>query len=248
MSENPENLQADQSATLRPSDRPTALITGASRGIGRAIAEDLGTTHHVLVGGSSAERVAEVVESLPSAEPFVADLTDPDAVAAAVQRAGLSELDVLVHSAGVAGSGEVGSAAGDLWRWMFEINVFAVADLTRLTLPALREARGQVVAINSGSGYTSRGGGGIYSGTKFALRALTDALRDEERGVVRVTSVHPGRVDTDMQRDLQSRLGNQNYDGSIYIAPESVAQTVRLAVDLPEESMVENLAIRPVQQ
>src|SRR5699024_12526814 len=61
------------------------------------------------------------------------------------------------------------------------VNVFAVADLTRLTLPALRAASGQVIAINSGSGHRSRAGGSLYSGTKFALRAFTDALREEER-------------------------------------------------------------------
>ncbi|GAA1172289.1 SDR family oxidoreductase [Nesterenkonia xinjiangensis] len=229
-------------------ERPLALVTGATRGIGRAIAEDLGRTHHVLVGGTSAERVSEVVAALPSSGPFVADLTDAEAVAAALEETGLERLDVLVHSAGVAGSGEVGTASLELWRHMFEVNVFAVAELTRQTLQALRTARGQVIAINSGSGYTSRAGGGIYSGSKFALRALTDALRDEERGTVRVTSIHPGRVDTDMQRELQSQMGNRDYDGSIYIAPQSVADTVRLAVDMPEASMVEDLSIRPVHR
>ena len=132
------------------------------------------------------------------------------------------------------------------WRKMFELNVFAVAELTRLSLPALRAARGQVITINSGSGYSSRAGGALYSGSKFALRAFTDALRAEERGTVRVTSIHPGRVDTDMQVAMQESMGNTDYDGARYIAPASVAATVRVAVDMPEASMVEELAIRPV--
>lgn len=235
-------------STAAATERPLALVTGATRGIGRAIAEDLGRTHHVLVGGTTPDRVGAVVAALPSASGFAADLTDSAAVAAAVEAAGLERLDVLVHSAGVADSGEVGTATSELWRHVFEVNVFAVAELTRLTLPALRVARGQVIAINSGAGYSSRVGGGIYSGSKFALRALTDALRDEERGTVRVTSIHPGRVDTDMQRDLQTQMGNTDYDGSIYIAPQSVADTVRLAVDMPEASMVEELSIRPVHR
>lgn len=226
--------------------RPVALITGASRGIGRAIAENLGRDHHILVGGTNAERVQAVVEALPSAEAFIADLGDAEALQQAWEQTGLTQLDVLVHSAGLAWMRDVADAPLSEWRQMFEINVFAVAELTRLTLPALRAARGEVITINSGSGYRSRGGSALYSGTKFALRAFTDALRDEERGTVRVTSIHPGQVDTDMQVALQESYGNTNYDGGRYIAPESVADTVRLAVEMPAASMVEELAIRPV--
>ncbi|GAA4910698.1 SDR family oxidoreductase [Nesterenkonia rhizosphaerae] len=226
--------------------KPVALITGASRGIGRAIAENLGRDHHILVGGTNAERVQAVVEALPSAEAFIADLGDAEAMKQAWEQTGLTRLDVLVHSAGLAWMRDVAEAPLSEWRQMFEINVFAVAELTRLTLPALRAARGEVITINSGSGYRSRGGSALYSGTKFALRAFTDALRDEERGTVRVTSIHPGQVDTDMQVALQESYGNANYDGGRYIAPESVADTVRLAIEMPAASMVEELAIRPV--
>ncbi len=226
--------------------KPVALITGASRGIGRAIAENLGRDHHILVGGTNAERVQAVVEALPSAEAFIADLGDAEAMKQAWEQTGLTRLDVLVHSAGLAWMRDVAEAPLSEWRQMFEINVFAVAELTRLTLPALRAARGEVITINSGSGYRSRGGSALYSGTKFALRAFTDALRDEERGTVRVTSIHPGQVDTDMQVALQESYGNTNYDGGRYIAPESVADTVRLAIEMPAASMVEELAIRPV--
>lgn len=223
---------------------PVALVTGATRGIGLAIARELSSTHRILVGGRDADAAATIAGELPDAGVFVADLADEAAVARAT--AGIDRLDVLVHSAGVAQSGEVGGASREMWRRVFELNVFAVADLTRLLIPALEAARGQVIAINSGSGFRSGAGGGIYSGSKFALRALTDALREELRGSVRVCSVHPGRVDTDMQVELQRSMGNDAYDGSIYIRPESVARAVRLAVDTTEESMVESVTIRPV--
>lgn len=222
--------------------RPVALVTGASHGIGRAIAVELGRTHHILVGGRDADAVDAVVARLPSAEPFVADLADgalpplPD------------RLDVLVRSAGVEDGGTVEETDVEAWRHVFEVNVFAVAELTRRALPALRAAHGLVVAINSGSGLASSPGGGVYAASKFALRALTDALREEERPHgVRVSSIHPGRVDTDMQRALVAREGNA-YDTEYTITPEMVAATVRAAVDLPPSGTVESLSVRPVHR
>ena len=131
------------------------------------------------------------------------------------------------------------------WRQTFEVNVVAVAELTRLLLPALRAARGRVVCINSGAGFTARPGWASYAASKFALRAFADALRAEEttRGV-RVTSVHPGRTDTDMQRAVVAHEGGE-YDGSRFLHPESVARAVLLAVTAPPDADVTELSIRP---
>jgi NADP-dependent 3-hydroxy acid dehydrogenase YdfG len=225
-----------------PPDRPIALVTGASRGIGRAIAVDLGRTHHVLVGGRSADAVERVVAELPSAEPFVADLVDGPLPALP------ERLDVLVHSAGVEDGGRVADTDRATWERVFRTNVFAVADLTRAALPALRAAQGLVITINSGSGLSSGPGGAVYSGSKFALRAFTDALREEERpNGVRVSGVHPGRVDTDMQRSLVAKEG-VDYDTTFTLAPEDVAATVRTVVDLPPTGTVEMLSVRPMRR
>lgn len=141
--------------------------------------------------------------------------------------------------------GSVEDLPGDAWRESFEVNLFAVVALTRRLLPALRAAGGQVVTINSGSGYASGAGSALYSGTKFALRAFTDALREEERPHgVRVSSIHPGRVATDMQEELH-RWEGRDYSPEAWIQPGQVARAVRLAVDASREATIETLSIRP---
>ncbi|MGO3186464.1 SDR family oxidoreductase [Corynebacterium variabile] len=214
-------------------DLPVALVTGGSRGIGAAVVADLSRTHRVISWSSKD-----------------ADLSDPASIADAVDRLrneGLERLDVLVHSAGLAWDTPVQSTDWEGWERMFRVNVFGVAELTRLLLPALRAAGGTLVTINSGSGHRSAPTMSQYCGTKFALRAFTDALREEERGRVRVSSVHPGRVDTEMQVALQEGRGNTDYDGSLYVRPESVAAAVRFAVDTTEESIIEEITVRPVR-
>ena len=228
--------------TPTSSTRPSVLVTGGSRGIGLAVAAALADTHHLLIGGRDVEQLRRVCAGFPDAEPWPVDLADPDSTAEAA--AAIGSLDVLVHSAGIEMPGTVEELSREQWRSVLELNVVAVADLTRLLLPALRRASGQVVMINSGSGFFSTPGGGLYAASKFALRALADALREEERGRVRVISIHPGRVDTDMQRRIQ---GEKGYDPDDHMKPATVAQAVAMAVRTPADAVVESLSIRPTR-
>nr|WP_300145418.1 SDR family oxidoreductase [Propionicimonas sp.] len=233
----------DEHRMVSPMSRPVALVTGASRGIGRAVALALAPTHHVLVGGRDADSVASVVAGLESAAPFVVDLTDEAALAAAVT--GVGRLDVLVHSAGLVTFGALADSTTQEWRDLMELNVVAPATLTRLLLPALRSSHGLVVFLNSGAGLTTHRGFSAYSASKYALTALADALRLDERGRIRVTSIHPGRVATDMQARLASLQGLP-YVPDAHLDAADVARAVRLAVDLPPDASLDSVRINPV--
>ncbi|GAB3582749.1 SDR family oxidoreductase [Calidifontibacter terrae] len=221
------------------------LVTGGTRGIGRAVCDALAPDHTLIIGGREASVVEERCAAYESAVPFVADVADGAATEAAVRALGLERLDGLVHSAGVSGGWTTAESTREKWRWMLEINVIAVSDLTRLLLPALTAAQGTVVTVNSGSGLVARGVGGHYPASKFALTALSDVLREELRPMgVRVCSVHPGRVDTQMQQELVASE-NRAYDPLEFLRPESVATAIRTALTASPDATYETISIRP---
>jgi NADP-dependent 3-hydroxy acid dehydrogenase YdfG len=218
----------------------TALITGAGGGIGAAIADALAPTHTLLLAGRPSARL-DAVALRHGATTWPLDLTDSDGIEAAVEV--LTELDVLVHNAGVAYPGRVDESTPEQWRATFEVNVTGAVGLTCALLPALRAARGQVVFINSGSGLNVSPGLAAYSASKFALRAFADSLRIDEP-LLRVTSIHPGRVDTEMQRDLVAYEGGA-YDPARFLTPETVAGVVAQVVATPPDAHTHQVVIRP---
>jgi NADP-dependent 3-hydroxy acid dehydrogenase YdfG len=219
---------------------PTALITGASRGIGAAIANALAPTHTLLLAGRPSPALQATAERL-GATTLPLDVTDTGAIPAATGAIG--ELDVLVHNAGIFFPGSVADSTVEDWRATFDVNVVGAVAVTLALLPALRRAGGQVVFINSGTGRKASATMASYSASKFALRAFADSLREGEP-TLQVTTVYLGRVDTDMQRVLVSFEGG-DYEAGRFLRPETVGEAVAGVVATPSDGHVHEVVLRP---
>ena len=219
---------------------PSAMITGASRGLGEAIAAALAPTHTLFLAGRPSAHLDEVASRF-GATTWPVDFDDPDAIPAVVEP--IVELDVLIHNAGVAYPGRVAESTVDEWSSTMQVNVIGAVALTLGLLPALRAAGGHVVFINSGSGINASPGLASYSASKFALRGFADSLRNDERSL-RVTSVHPGRIATEMQEGLVAYAGG-DYDPSRFLQPETVAKVVADAVNAPADAHIHEVIVRP---
>ncbi|MFT8523396.1 MULTISPECIES: SDR family oxidoreductase [Gluconobacter] len=226
--------------TSKP-DRPTAIVTGGSSGIGLAVALDLSRDHSVFVLGRNLNKLLALNDH-EHIHTVQLDICDAEATAKFAAR--VSRVDVLVHSAAVSGRSTAENASIDQWQETFAINLFAPAELTRLLLPKLRSAQGQVVFVNSGAGLRAIGGRTVYSASKFALKALADALRQEEAAAgVRVATVFPGPTDTPMNR--KDREANSEPITDTISDPEAYADAVRVIVNIEKMSQITDLTVRP---
>lgn len=216
------------------------LVTGATRGIGRVLVEQLAAEHDVIAVGRSADALAE----LPVAECIVADLSRPADLAASAPTLGrLGRLDGVVHCAGMAVRADLSDAGVADWQEHLTLNVIAVAELTRLLLPALRAAEGAVVLVNSGQGLAASANSTVYAASKFALRGLADSLLAEELAL-RVTSIYPGRVATEMQQALRAQEGGA-YEPERYLRPETVAGVIAQVLATPRDAVITEVTLRP---
>lgn len=222
----------------------TYVITGVTGGIGLAVAELLHERGHDLVlVGRDTEALAELEKRLAGSRTLVVDLAAPEGIEPTVAGLGpLPRLDGLVHSAGAVELGEIAETPYQVWLDMLAVNLVAAAELTRVLLPALRAARGHVVFVNSGAGLRANPGWGAYAASKHALRALADALREEEPEI-RVTSVFPGRTASEMQRKVRAQEGG-DYDPAAYMSPATVAQVIVNALETPRDATVTEVSVR----
>jgi NAD(P)-dependent dehydrogenase (short-subunit alcohol dehydrogenase family) len=181
---------------------PSVLVTGASRGIGKAIVEHLATRGWDVIAGVRSEQDAETVTKLnpQRISPVILDVTSADDIAA-LQLSLPERLDAVVNNAGIVVSGPIETVTAEQWRKQLEINVIGQLAVTQAVLPRLRKSRGRVVFISSVNGRLSMSLVGAYCASKFALEAAADALRMELRPWhIGVVIVEPAQTDTDMWR------------------------------------------------
>ncbi len=221
--------------------RPTALVTGASRGIGRAIALALAPTHDLVLTARSAdalEAVAGEAAALGAAVRSIpCDVADAAAVTSALEHI---ECDVLVNNAGVASLKPFLSLTPAEWDGMVDVNINALFHVTRAVLPGMvSRQRGHVITIGSTAGRNTFLGGTCYAGTKHFVMGFSESLMLEVRDAgVKVSVVMPGSVETD--------LFPAGTDTSWMCTPEDVAGAVRQMVDTPPHTLQFIVEVRPL--
>jgi len=232
----------------------TALVTGASSGVGRALALELAALGVVvLLVARTPHKLQAVADEIRSADGkahvFAVDLTDDAALnrltSELKQRFPL--LDVLVHSAGIFRAGPVANAPASDFDALYRCNVRAPFALTQALLPELIAARATVVFINSTAGAQTHANVSQYAASKHALKAIADTLRLESgpQGL-RVLSVMLGRTATPMQEEV-CRLEGSTYDPARFLQPHDVARAIVNALLLPARAELTELYLRPAR-
>lgn len=232
-----------------------AVVTGASSGVGRAIALGLaaeGAT--VCLVARTAQRLEAVAEAARAgggeAQCYPADLAQDEHMRELCDclLRDFGHIDILVHCAGAISLGPIERASAEEFDRQYRINVRAAAMLTQRLLPAMRPRYGQIVFINSSAGESAKAQVGQYAATKHALRAIADSLRDEVNATGRrVLSVFLGRTATPMQAAIHEMEGKP-YRPDRLAQPEDIATMVIGALRLPWTAEVTDIRIRPFQK
>jgi NADP-dependent 3-hydroxy acid dehydrogenase YdfG len=230
----------------------TALVTGASRGIGAATVRSLAAAgFEVVAAARRLERCEEVARAV-GGRAMRLDVTDPDSVAEVAQA--LPDVSVLINNAGGAlGLEPVAEANEENWRGMYETNVLGVMRMTKGLLPALeRSGDGHIVVMGSVAGVEVYPGGAGYTAAKHAARAVTRTLRLELLGKpIRVTEVAPGLVETEfslVRFGGDEERASEVYEGTTPLAAEDVADAIAYVVTRPPHVDIDYLSIMPRDQ
>ncbi|APU18482.1 short-chain alcohol dehydrogenase [Actinoalloteichus sp. GBA129-24] len=233
-------------------DRPVAVVTGASAGIGEATARTLAEAgFHVVIGARRVDRLTRLAEEI-AGTALQLDVTDRDSVAAFV--AAIPAARVLVNNAGGArGLAPVAEADEDDWRWMWETNVIGTMRITKALLPALiASGNGHVVTVTSIAAIEAYDNGAGYTSAKHAESALHRTLRGEHLAdPVRFTEILPGMVETEfslVRFDGDAERAAGVYAGLTPLTAEDVAETIGFAVTRPAHVNIDSIVLKPRAQ
>jgi len=237
-----------------------ALVTGASAGIGWAIAEQLAARGvNLLITGRRAERLQALKQQLVDqhktlVEPLIFDVRNLKQCEAALKQkiSHVANVSILINNAGLAkGADTPWTGKPDDWDQMIDTNIKGLLYMTRLVLPyMIQRNSGHVVNMGSIAGHWTAPGGSVYSATKFAVRAITDGLRIDLGGTnIRVTNIEPGIAETEF---AHVRLGDEKgaavYQGITPLTANDVAEAVVWCLDRPSHVNIHELLITPVAQ
>jgi NADP-dependent 3-hydroxy acid dehydrogenase YdfG len=233
--------------------RPTALVTGASSGIGAATARLLSADYEVVVAARRADRIQALADEI-GGRAVACDITDPADVAALAEAIG-DRLDLLVNNAGGAlGQEPVAEADVDAWVAMYDKNVVGTVRVTKALLPALRAAEGTVVFVTSVAADGPYEGGAGYCGAKAAERMIAGAMRLELVGEpVRICEVVPGMVQTE-EFSLTRFGGDAERAAKVYagvpgpLVADDIAETIAWVASRPHHVNIDRIVVRPLAQ
>ena len=223
----------------------SAIVTGGTRGIGRAIAEALlreGVS--VVICGRSADstaRAADEMKALGKVIGCAADVTDRRQVTTLFETAerAFGKLDILVNNAGQGVFRKVGEMSAEDWHGNIDLNLNAPFYCSREALARFGDRGGFIVNISSLAAKNAFGGGAGYNAAKAGLNLFSEALMlDHRYDKVRVSSIMPGSVDTEFS-------GHASADASWKIAPEDIAEAVLLVLRMPERTTISRMEVRP---
>ncbi len=237
---------------------PTALITGATAGIGEASARAFaGAGWRVIATGRRAERLEKLVADIGAdrIHPAVFDIRDTEALddALAALPPEFSGIDLLVNNAGLAlGTAPAQRAALADWRTMIDTNLTALVTITHRLLPKLVERRGGIINLSSVAASYPYTGGNVYGGTKAFVRQFSLDLRSDLHGTgVRVTSIEPGMVETEftvVRTGGDRAASDKLYGGADPMTGKDIAETILWVATLPPHLNINTLELMPVSQ
>lgn len=238
-----------------PTTSKVVLITGASSGIGEATAKFLAAQGlQVVLGARRTGRLEELAASIHAAGGAAAvcqlDVTSEESmqrfVAFALQRFG--RVDVIINNAGVMPLSKLEALKVAEWNQMIDVNIRGVLHGIAAALPVMRrQASGQIINLASIGAYTVSPTAAVYCATKFAVAAISEGLRQEVGGDIRVTVVSPGVVESELAESISDLAGREEMRSfrQVSIKPEAIARAIHFVIEQPADVDVSEIIVRP---